>query len=64
MKVKMTGLDEVSAQCGLFFLGDVYERLVGDVAGKIEGWVREEGTRQVSEEEGRGGVESGFGRGG
>jgi len=64
MKVEMMGVDEVGAHCGLFFLGDVYERLVGDVAGKIEGWVREEGTRLVSEEEGGGGAESGFGSGG
>jgi len=63
MKVEMTGVDEVGAHCGLFFLGDVYERLVGDVAGRIEGWVGEEGTRRVLEEEG-GGVESGFGSGG
>ncbi|PWW74894.1 hypothetical protein C7212DRAFT_203389, partial [Tuber magnatum] len=45
IKVEMTGVDEVGAHCGLFFLGDVYERLVGDVAGRIEGWVGEEGTR-------------------
>ena len=31
-------------------LGDVYERLVGDVAGRIEGWVGEEGTGEVLEE--------------
>jgi len=31
-------------------LGDVYERLVGRVAGRIEGWVWEEGTREVLEE--------------
>ena len=30
----------MGAHCELFFLGDVYERLVGDPAGKIEGWVR------------------------
>ncbi|CUS11122.1 unnamed protein product, partial [Tuber aestivum] len=47
IKVEMTGVDEVGAHCGLFFLGDVYERLVGDVAGRIEGWVGEEGTRRL-----------------
>ena len=31
-------------------LGDVYERLVGDVAGRVEGWVGEEGTGEVLEE--------------
>jgi len=35
----MTGVDEVGAHFGLFFLGDVYERVVGDVAGRLEGWV-------------------------
>lgn len=60
IKVEMTGVDEVGAHCGLFFLGDVYERLVGDVAGRIEGWVGEEGTRRVLEGEGEGGVENGF----
>lgn len=35
----MRGVDEVGAHCGLFFMGDVYEQLVGDVAGLVEGWV-------------------------
>jgi len=35
-------------------LGDVYKRLVRDVAGMLEGWIREECTRRVSLEEGRG----------
>ena len=43
-------------------LGDVYERLVGDVAGRIEGWVGEEGTGEVVI--GGGSMESGFGSGG
>ncbi|RPA92383.1 hypothetical protein L873DRAFT_1794290 [Choiromyces venosus 120613-1] len=51
IKVEMTGVDEVGAHCGLFFLGDVYERLVGDVAGRIEGWIGEEGTRRLLEGE-------------
>ena len=38
----------------------MYERLVGDVAGRIEGWVGEEGTRRVLEGEGEGSVENGF----
>jgi len=64
MKVEMTGVDEVGAHCGLLFLGDVYEKLVGDAAGRIEGWVGEEDTRWVLEEKGGGSVESGFGSGG
>jgi len=60
----MTGVDEVGAHCGLFFLGDVYERLVGDVAGRVEGWVGEEGTRRLLEGEGGADAECGFGGGG
>ncbi|KAL1639071.1 hypothetical protein SLS58_008273 [Diplodia intermedia] len=39
IRVFMDGYDEVSAHCGLFFMGDTYERLVGEVAEKIERWV-------------------------
>lgn len=38
----MKGVDEVGAHCGLFFVDERYERLVGDVAGRVEGWVKEE----------------------
>jgi len=62
MKVEMTRVDEVGAHCGLLFLGDVYERPVGDIAGRIKGWVGE--VRRVLQEEGEGSVESGFGSGG
>jgi len=31
-------------------LGDVYERLVGGAAGRIEGWVGEEGSGEVLKE--------------
>ncbi|KAI9751979.1 MAG: hypothetical protein M4579_005815 [Chaenotheca gracillima] len=41
VRVYMEGVDEVGAHCGLFFAGAIYEKLVGDVAGRIEGWVRE-----------------------
>ncbi|KAL9076668.1 MAG: hypothetical protein Q9157_003585 [Trypethelium eluteriae] len=52
VRVFMPGVDEVGAHCGLFFLGETYERLVGDVAGRIEGWCREEeGERWVREHE-------------
>lgn len=39
VKVPMEGVDEVGAHCGLFVPGPMYERLVGDVATRIEGWV-------------------------
>jgi len=61
--MEMTGVDAVGAHWGLFFSGDVYERLVGDVAERIEGRVGEEGARRVLEK-GGGGVESGFDSGG
>ena len=42
--VQMKGVDEVGAHCGLFFLSETYEMLVGDVAGRIEEWVRADRT--------------------
>lgn len=42
VRVFMEGVDEVGAHCGLFFVSETYERLVGDVGAKIEEWVREE----------------------
>ncbi|KAH0556894.1 hypothetical protein GP486_005316 [Trichoglossum hirsutum] len=47
VSVFMEGVDEVGAHCSLFFLGQAYERLVGDVGIRIEEWVREEETRRV-----------------
>lgn len=44
VRVFMEGVDEVGAHCGLFFVSETYERLVGDVGSKIEEWVREEMT--------------------
>lgn len=73
VKVEMKGIDEVGAHCGLFFVGDVYERLVGDVAAKIEQWVGEDRTRALLAEVEYGGQcetgiiensESGWGGGG
>lgn len=40
MEFEMTRVDQVGWHCGLFLLGDVYEKLAGDVTEKIEGWVR------------------------
>lgn len=38
--VYMDGVDEVGAHCGLFFPGAHYEKLVGDVGGRIMNWVQ------------------------
>ncbi len=54
VRVFMEGVDEVGAHTGLFFVGRHYERLVGDVGERIEGWVREaESVRLVGSLEGR-----------
>ncbi|KAF2400386.1 hypothetical protein EJ06DRAFT_582232 [Trichodelitschia bisporula] len=50
VRVFMEGVDEVGAHTGLFFLSDTYERLVGDVADKIEDWVIEDMSRRYMEE--------------
>lgn len=42
-RVLMQDVDEVGAHCGLFFVDERYERLVGDVSERIEGWVKNEG---------------------
>lgn len=41
VRVFMEDVDEVGAHCGLFFVDERYERLVGDVAERVEGWVQE-----------------------
>lgn len=41
VRIFMKNVDEVGAHCGLFFVDERYERLVGEVAERIEGWVRE-----------------------
>ncbi|KAK5173880.1 uncharacterized protein LTR77_002561 [Saxophila tyrrhenica] len=42
VRIFMENVDEVGAHCGLFFVDERYERLVGEVADRVEGWVREE----------------------
>ncbi|KAL7925479.1 hypothetical protein ACQKWADRAFT_284157 [Trichoderma austrokoningii] len=42
VSVFMDGMDEVTAHCGLFFPGPHYDRLVGDVSGRIVSWVHED----------------------
>jgi len=51
IRVYMEGVDEVEAHTSLFFLGPVYEKLVGDTSARIEEWVKEDGTRRVLLEE-------------
>ncbi|KAK4548621.1 hypothetical protein LTR36_009531 [Oleoguttula mirabilis] len=41
VRIFMKNVDEVGAHCGLFFVDERYERLVGDVGERIEGWVHE-----------------------
>lgn len=55
IRVYMEGVDEVVAHTTLFIAeGETYERLVGDTADRIEGWVREEqGVRVALQSEGR-----------
>jgi hypothetical protein len=50
IRVFMEGVDEVGAHCGLFFAGQAYEQLVGDVGSRIEDWVKEEETRVMIRE--------------
>lgn len=47
VRVYMEGVDEVGAHCGLFFQGQQYESLVGDVGERIGSWVREDATRRM-----------------
>ncbi|EHK41671.1 hypothetical protein TRIATDRAFT_295509 [Trichoderma atroviride IMI 206040] len=42
VSVFMDGMDEVTAHCGLFFPGPHYDRLVGDVSGRIVSWVQDD----------------------
>ncbi|QDS73947.1 hypothetical protein FKW77_008029 [Venturia effusa] len=54
VRVFMKDMDEVGAHCGLFFLGETYERLVGDVGADIEEWVKDDLTERVVREVGGG----------
>ncbi|KAF2503182.1 hypothetical protein BU16DRAFT_32182 [Lophium mytilinum] len=55
-RVYMEGVDEVGAHCGLFFVSETYERLVGDVGARIEEWVREDMTERLVRELGGDGL--------
>ncbi|KAJ9629757.1 hypothetical protein H2203_002138 [Taxawa tesnikishii (nom. ined.)] len=50
VRIFMKDVDEVGAHCGLFFTtdGDRYERLVGDVAERIEEWVGEAESERIA----------------
>ena len=55
VRVFLPGVDEVGAHCGLFFVdGSRYEWFVGDVAGRIVGWVLGEEMGSWRVEDGRG----------
>jgi hypothetical protein len=45
--VHMDGMDEVGAHCGLFLPGPHYDRLVGDVASRVIGWVQDDMTKKA-----------------
>ena len=49
VRVFMENVDEVGAHCGLFFVDERYERLVGDVSSRIEGWVNDEVGDRVAQ---------------
>lgn len=52
IRVFMENIDEVAAHTTLFFMGETYERLVGDVGARIEDWVREAESLRVAREMG------------
>lgn len=45
--IYMADVDEVGAHCGLFFAGQHYEKLVGDVGNRIMGWVQDDMTKRT-----------------
>jgi len=49
VRIFMQDVDEVGAHCGLFFIDERYEKLVGEVADRVEGWVREDGDERWAE---------------
>ncbi|KAF9776726.1 hypothetical protein IL306_005061 [Fusarium sp. DS 682] len=48
--IYMADVDEVGAHCGLFFPGQHYEKLVGDVGNRIMGWVQDDMTKRAIQE--------------
>lgn len=52
VRVTMQDVDAVTAHTSLFFMSESYEMLVGDVAGRVEEWVRENESERVVREMG------------
>ncbi|GME25175.1 PGAP1-like protein [Neofusicoccum parvum] len=50
IRVFMKDMDEVGAHCGLFFVSETYERLVGEVADNIERWVLDDVSERAVRE--------------
>ncbi|KAF4332372.1 hypothetical protein FBEOM_13819 [Fusarium beomiforme] len=50
IEIYMADVDEVGAHCGLFFPGQHYEKLVGDVGNRIMGWVQDDMTKRAIQE--------------
>lgn len=50
VRVFMENVDAVQAHTTLFFMSDTYERLVGDTAGRVEEWVRENDSERLVRE--------------
>ncbi|KAL1874384.1 hypothetical protein VTK73DRAFT_410 [Phialemonium thermophilum] len=46
--IRMEGVDEVGAHCGLFFPGPHYEALVNDVGSRIVTWVHEANLHRIT----------------
>ncbi|KAI2623179.1 hypothetical protein GGR54DRAFT_596857 [Hypoxylon sp. NC1633] len=47
VKIFMKDMDQVAAHTGLFFRGDHYERLIGDVGETIVSWVQDDMTKRA-----------------
>ncbi|KAK5703898.1 hypothetical protein LTR97_002911 [Elasticomyces elasticus] len=48
VRIFMKNVDEVGAHCGLFFIDERYEKLVGDVAERVEGWIKEAASERAA----------------
>jgi pimeloyl-ACP methyl ester carboxylesterase len=55
VRVFMENVDEVGAHCGLFFVDERYERLVGEVADRVERWVNEDSDARFARAASEGG---------
>jgi pimeloyl-ACP methyl ester carboxylesterase len=55
VRIFMENVDEVGAHCGLFYIDERYERLVGEVADRVERWVNEDSDARLAREASEGG---------